>query len=212
MMTAVAALCLAFTARAHAGAYEYSAAKVQIDVPGGWLAAEADGVLTVQASDGSVAIVIATMDAKDAKTGAAALDKQVAAFIPDASLAKAKAAEVNGLKGYMRRGTGTLDGAPVEMGILVLLTPSKQVIMVMALGATGQYEVHGDAMNAALASISPIRLTMPQAFYDELGDAKGTAAVKALLKAIDDNDSAALSKLFAKEFSYYGTSTKGAYR
>lgn len=211
MMAAVAALCVAFTANAHAGSVEYAAANIQIDVPAGWSAQEADGNLTVASPDGSVAIVVGMMpDAKSAKKGAASLDKSLAPVFPDLKLGKAKKAAVNELKGYLRRGDASVNGQPVEMGIMVLAAPNGTIFMVLALGVVGLYEPYGDQMNAALQSISKVRTKMPEAFYRELGDAEARKVVEAVLLAIDQNDSAALSKHIAKDFSYFGKAMKAS--
>ena len=57
-MTAVAALCVAFTAHAHADTHKYAAAKIQIDAPDGWKASEADGNLTLASPDGVAMIIV----------------------------------------------------------------------------------------------------------------------------------------------------------
>jgi hypothetical protein len=207
-MTTVAALCMALTTHAYADVREYAPAKIQIDIPGGWAVGEADGNLTASSPDGSAAIVVALMDAKDAKRGAKALDGEVAALIPDISLGKAARTTVNGLDGYEREGGGTLDGASVDVYILVLKAPNGKIVMVFTLGVAGMDEYVYQLGNA-VGSIAPAGgLEMPAAFYKELQDPEAERVVKAVLRAIDTNDSAALAKLVAKDFTHFGKKLK----
>jgi hypothetical protein len=208
MLSAVAALCAVFAAPAYAGTVEYSGANIQIDVPDGWSSSEADGVLTLASPDGSVAIVVAVMTDKTAKKGAKSLDKVVATYIPGAKLKKARKSNLNGLEGYVRSGAATVEGAAVDLEISVVETKDKQVVMVLALGVVGLYEQYGAEMADAMTSVSSIRTKVPEAFYKELSDPRGRAVVEAVLLAIDQNDSAALSKYIAKDFYYFGKKMK----
>jgi len=158
LAVAFGALCV-WAAEARAEVKVHKAAQVSIDIPTGWsMQAPDEQTLILMDPKQDVLIRLAVVEAADAEKAVNVTDAQVKQFVQDVKWGdKAKPTELNGLKGLRLKGEGKIQGKPVDLGVLILGTPSKKVLLVLALIDHATVAAHDAEITGFINSIKPAK-------------------------------------------------------
>lgn len=144
---------------AGAKTYPHEPAGVSVDVPDkGWKVDGDDNSLQVSSDDDLVSLTFAILEDANALDRAMdAIEKELAKTMTDIKMGKVEELTHNGMRGVVSDGTAKIEGAGVELGIMVLETPKKKMLLVMGIGAQGKMTKHEKDVERILGSIKPMQ-------------------------------------------------------
>lgn len=132
-----AAVVLPFSAFAES--HTHPGAKVTFDTPDAWVT-EVDGeVLNTKSADDEAAIMFTVVEGDQLAEALDAAEKGVKEFVKDAKVENEDGVDVtvNGMAGKAIEGKGTVEGAAVEFGVLVLKTKAGKFLFVLGMAKAG---------------------------------------------------------------------------
>ncbi len=136
-------------------------AGVVLAVPVGWSVETRGDDVQLLSPDRTVLVRLMVIDTNQLEVALDAVDQRLDGQLEAHDLGSDRAAVVNGLKGRLAAGSGWLQGESVKLRIALVLTPRKQVLVVLAVvrqsaSAERQAEIRG-----LLESVRPATLTGP---------------------------------------------------
>ncbi len=141
---------------ASAKTYPHDEAKVSITIPDSWKVETDSNNLTAKTTDESAFLSFLILDAGDVDKATAEIDKELDKVMKNVDVKPGKELTINGMKSYIAEGTGEVDGAKVDIGVVVLSTKSGKILLGLGFGAIGKYETHQDEITGIFNSIKPI--------------------------------------------------------
>jgi hypothetical protein len=131
-------------------------ANVSMDVPSGWTSKSDADMTIITDPTQEAAFIIVVSEAADLKASVAGLDAKLAKVLTDVKWAgKPKAIKLNGMDGIKNEGSGKVSGKPTDLGLIVLTTPSKKALVVVAAVESSKKAAHGAEIKAVANSIKP---------------------------------------------------------
>lgn len=136
-------------------AVRHPGAALELDIPSSWKQ-ELDGEsLMIMSPDEGVLMVFTAVPAADLEDALAALDKQLAETITDSEVNGFSETQLNGMPALFADGAGKMDGAPVELGVALVLTPDGKVVIALGLAQPGVPQETGQQLTQILRSLRP---------------------------------------------------------
>ena len=132
-------------------------AGIEITVPAGWVTDSGDDMLTIADAGDEVAITFMIMDTDDLTAALDALDSELSEFVDDLKPeSDAMETDVNGMEAMFMDATGSVEGAEVDIGIFIILTPTgKAMLMFGIIAADADPALEGD-VDDIMRSIRPL--------------------------------------------------------
>ena len=156
----VCAIFLGLSSVALADIKVHKGAQVQLDIPESWKVKGGQGsddMILLDANEDMI-IFLRVLDAKDLKQAAKDADAFIMKNVEQVKWnGKAKQDKLNGMTASVSEGTGKFKGADVELGALVVITPSKKPMLVFGVMDHSKSATLQPQINAFLASIKPAK-------------------------------------------------------
>jgi len=144
-------------AAAHADMKVHKAAKVSLDIPEGWkitAANETDMVILEPKEE--VLVILRVLEASALDKATKDVDAFIAKSVDKVKWEdKAKPTKLNGMDALALEGTGLYKGTPVDLGVLVVVTPAKKVLLVLGVMDHKSSAQHQAQVDAFVTSIKP---------------------------------------------------------
>ncbi len=150
--------CL-WAADARAEVKVHKAGQVSVDVPTGWsLQAPDENTMIVMDPKQDVLVRLAIVDAADTEKAVNVTEAQVRQFVQDVKWSdKHTPIKLNGMNGIRLEGSGAIKGKPVDLGVLLVESPSKKVVLVLVLIDHATVAAHKAEVSAFLNSLKPAK-------------------------------------------------------
>lgn len=158
-LSLVVTVALAATASpARAEVRTHAAAKVSINVPDGWKIEAEEDSMTVTDPKEEVALFMHILEAKDVKAAIEAIDSEVGSSFQGVTWDdEPKTTKLNGMDAMTLDGKAKVDGKPVELGVVILATPAKKILLIVGAVEADKAKQHEKDVVALLTSIKPAR-------------------------------------------------------
>jgi len=147
-----------FAAPAHAETRTHEGAKVTLDVPSGWKV-ETDGdSMTINDPKEEVAFFLHVLDVDALDKAVDALDKEVGKSFQNVKWEDEPSEQkINGMDSLILEGTAKIDGKPVDIGVLLVATPAKKILLVLGAVEHDKAKKHDKDVEHFLTSIKPMK-------------------------------------------------------
>jgi hypothetical protein len=162
--------CIGFTSIADAGTKRYPRAQVGFEVPDAW-SEEIDGSRFIVSDAKKEAVVIfSSLDVRELKVAASELGKSITAQCAEAKWeGKNRPVTINGLKAMTREGTCKYKNTLVNMGVVLVASPTGRVLLVTTLVNAERRIDHKETLVNIVKSLKP---STPKSARRPLGDTK----------------------------------------
>jgi hypothetical protein len=155
---AVAVVLLARAPGVRAEVRVHEAAHVSIDVPKDWKTEVDNDTMTITDPKEEVAFFLMILDAGDIQKALDAIDSEVSKSFKGVKWEnEPKTHKLNGMDAIGLDGLATVDGKPVELGVLLVATPAKKVLMVLGAIEKDKTKQHEKTVEKFIASIKPAK-------------------------------------------------------
>lgn len=136
----------------------HAAAQVRFRVPASWNVDESDpGILTMTSPDDTVGLSLLVVDAADLDAALAQVAAGVLEELHDVTFdGEADLVELNGMPAGFVDGHAVVEGAPVELGIGAVQTPTGKYLLMIGMADEGTLAAHEPAVMSVLESIQPL--------------------------------------------------------
>ncbi len=136
----------------------HAAAQVKFRVPASWNVDESDpGILTMTSPDDTVGLSLLVVDATDLDAALAQVAAGVLDELHDVTFdGEADLVELNGMPAGFVDGHAVVEGAPVELGIGAVQTPTGKYLLMIGMADEGTLAAHEPAVMSVLESIQPL--------------------------------------------------------
>ncbi|HEY3821630.1 MAG TPA: hypothetical protein VGL81_30900 [Polyangiaceae bacterium] len=156
LVCAIALATALVAAPALADTTTWPSAKVSVDAPAGWTSTIKGNQVLLATAKGDIAVDFVTVPAGAAADAGGAAGRQLGKVMDKVTVKNNKPVTVNGMKGAMVDGTGTLKGAPVVWLLLILDTPATDVdLMGIAIGVDSTVSAHKADLDHIFNSLKP---------------------------------------------------------
>jgi predicted Zn-dependent protease len=136
----------------------HEAAKVSLDVPAGFKVDAEDNVMTLTGPDDDIAFFLMVLDASDLKKAMDALDSEVSKSFQGVTWEdEPKTTKLNGMDAFTLDGAAKADGKAVELGVLLVATPAKKILMVLGAVEKAKSKKYDRTVERFIASIKPAK-------------------------------------------------------
>lgn len=150
-------LALVLASSVSAKKYPHPESGVVIDIPGSWNVSGDDNSLHAQTKDELAHMFFQVMPADSMESALNALDGELAKVVQNLTHDEAKQTKVNGMEAVSVDGKGTVEGHPVELGVLVIKTPKDKVLLVFGMVSEEGLKKHAKGLTRILRGIKPLR-------------------------------------------------------
>jgi hypothetical protein len=143
-------------APAAAGDWEtitHEGAGVMFDIPVAWDDMMDGEGMGLGSPDGEAYIVFMAVAADELEVAIDMVYEELASWVEDIQLGEAEDTEVNGLPGMLISGQGFVDGGPVLLGLMLVDTPSGQILMVVGVGQENISDANLGVIDQVISSI-----------------------------------------------------------
>ena len=138
--------------------YKDDKAKVSVDIPDNWKVEAEEDLLSASAPDDSIGLVFLVMPAEAVDKALEELDKELSKMMTDMKpKGEAEEIKLNGMEGISIDGTGKVDGAKVEFGLMLLETKNGKIVMVLGFAQAGTWKKNEAAVAGIFKSLKPTR-------------------------------------------------------
>ena len=147
-----------FSSLAYADVKPHKAAQISVDVPTGWKT-QAPDVNTMLVTDPKEDLIFRMMilDEGDVQAALKTANEKIQKGYQDIKCpADMKPIKLNGMDAATQDCTGSRGGKPVDLGLLLVRTPSTKILMVLAVVDHSKLEAHKSEMTTFLLSIKPL--------------------------------------------------------
>lgn len=132
------------------------AAQVQIEFPDTWKVEQKGGDIVAETKAGAATFMLVTLEAGDLEAALGKLEKIIAETFTETKMGEVQEVQVNGLKGVAGGGTAKLGGRPVDLGVMMLYTPNRKVVLMLAMLASDEAKKLEKEMSGILGSLRPL--------------------------------------------------------
>ncbi|MCB9568238.1 MAG: hypothetical protein H6710_13680 [Myxococcales bacterium] len=131
----------------------HPAAPITLRLPEGWESSEEAGTLTLVSPGEEVVMMLLAVEAGDLEESLAALNRELGAIVPNATVEEISEVKINGLEAMVADGAGTLDGQAVSLGLVLLRAPNGRILMIVGLARADASPASAEGTASILASL-----------------------------------------------------------
>lgn len=136
--------------------YPHADSGVVVDIPGSWEVTGDDHSLNAGTKDGHAHLSFIVMPAESVEAAMNALDAELAKVVQNLTHGAGEDVTVNGMQGHTVDGKGTVEGQPVEVGVMILKTPKDKILVVFGIISEAGAKKHHNALVRILTGIKPL--------------------------------------------------------
>lgn len=136
--------------------YPHADAGVVVDIPGSWTVTGDEHSLSADTKDGHAHLSFIIMPAESVEAAMNALDAELSKSIQNLKHDAGRDVTINGMQGHSVDGTGTVDGHAVEVGVMILKTPTGKILVVFGVISEEGAKKHHNALVRILKGIKPL--------------------------------------------------------
>jgi len=154
----VALVFAGFSSIAYADVKPHKAAQISVDVPSGWkVQAPDENTMVVTEPKNELAFRMMVLEEGDVQAALKKANEKIQKSFQDIKCpAELKPNKLNGMEAATQDCTASLNGTPVDIGLLLVRTPAKKILMVVAMCEKAKTDARRGEMNAFLLSIKPL--------------------------------------------------------
>jgi predicted Zn-dependent protease len=143
---------------AYAEVKPHKAAQISVDVPTGWKTQAPDeNTMVVVDPKEELAFRMMILDEGELPASLKKANDKIQKQFPDVKCAAdMKPTKLNGMDAATQDCTASLGGKPVDLGVLLVRTPAKKILMVVAIADHSKIDARRGDINAFLLSIKPL--------------------------------------------------------
>lgn len=128
-------------------------AGIAFDIPVAWDdMMDGDG-MGLGSPDGEAYIVFLTVPTGELEAAIDMVYDELSSWVDGIALGEAEDTDVNGLPGMLIGGQGTVEGSPVLLGMLLVETPSGQILMIVGVGHENISDANMGIIDKVIGSI-----------------------------------------------------------
>ncbi len=139
----------------------HHSAGVELTVPLGWAVQPWGEHVQLLSPDRAAVVRLMVIDTGQLEVALDGIDRQLDGQLEAHDLGSVRTAVVNGLKARLAAGSGWLKGESVKLRIALLLTPRKQVLVLLSMIRQNAVAERQAEIRGLLESIRPGRLSRP---------------------------------------------------
>jgi predicted Zn-dependent protease len=136
--------------------YPHTESGVKVDIPNDWNVSGDDHALEASTKDDLAHLYFIVMPAGSMEAALDSLDAELGKVVQDLSHGEPELMKLNGMDAVTVEGKGKVEGHAVEIGVMVVKTPSGKVLLVFGLVAQQGTAKHQRALGGILKSIKRI--------------------------------------------------------
>jgi predicted Zn-dependent protease len=159
MFIVVQTLVLAgFSSIAYADVKPHKVAQISVDIPTGWRTQAPDeNTMVVVDPKEEVAFRMMILEEGDVQASLKKANEKIQKTFQDVKCpADLKPTKLNGMDAATQDCTASLGGKPVDLGLLLVRTPAKKILMVLAIIDHSKLEARKAEATAFLLSVKPL--------------------------------------------------------
>ncbi len=137
--------------------YPHADSGVVVDIPGNWKVSGDDHSLHAETKDGLASLSFIVMGGDSVEAAMSALDGELNKMVQNLTHGAGEDLTVNGMQAHSVDGKGTVEGHPVEVGVMLIKTPTGKVLMVFGIISEEGAKKHHKALVRILTGIKPIQ-------------------------------------------------------
>ncbi len=156
---AVAAFAAAsvFGAALFADTLSHSTAGVNIWVPDNWSQEGDDNMLIAGDPNEEIIMVFGILEASEIDAAIEEMDRELSQIVENAEpVGEPEEVKINGMDAIVMDGKGSVEGTPVEMGIALIATPNKKILLVFGVVEATAAEKHEATVEKIMMGIKPM--------------------------------------------------------
>ena len=147
-----------FSSLAYADVKPHKVAQISVDVPTGWKTQAPDeNTMVIIDSKEELKFRMMILDEGDVQASLKKANEKIQKAFQDVKCpADLKPIKLNGMDAATQDCTASLGGTTVDLGLLLVRTPAKKILMVLAVGEHARVEARKAEITAFLLSIKPL--------------------------------------------------------
>ena len=158
LIAGLTAMLLLVTAPAQmAEVLPHEGAGVKVWVPDNWAKDGDEDSLIVNDPNEEIMFAFLVVDASETEAALEALETELSEIVSNVQTEDdGEEIQLNGMDGFVLDGTGSVEGTPVELGVMLLETPSGKVLMVLAIVEASKAGKHEGTVEKIMKRIKPL--------------------------------------------------------
>jgi predicted Zn-dependent protease len=147
-----------FSSLAYADVKPHKVAQISVDVPTGWRTQAPDeNTMVVVDPKEELAFRMMILDEGNLEASLKKANEKIQKTFQDVKCpADMKPTKLNGMDAATQECTASLGGKPVDLGVLLVRTPAKKILMVVAIADHSKIDARQAEITAFLRSIKPL--------------------------------------------------------
>jgi len=129
-------------------------AKVKLWIPDNWKAEDGDDMLVITDPKEECMMMFMMLDVGSLEKAVDQLAEELSKVVKDLEAeGEAEETKVNGLDVVQLSAKGTVEGKAVDLGIMVILTPTGKAMLVFGMAETAKFQKHSKTIAKVMKSI-----------------------------------------------------------
>lgn len=153
----IIAVALATAGALAAKKYPHADSGVVVDIPGSWEVTGDDHSLNAATKDGLANLSFIIMPAESVEAAMNALDAELGKAVQNLTHGAGEDLTINGMQAHSVDGKGTVEGNPVEIGVMIIKTPKDKILVVFGIVSEEGAKKHHNALVRILKGIKPLK-------------------------------------------------------
>ena len=137
--------------------YPHADSGVVVDIPGNWEVTGDDHSLNAATKDGHANLSFIIMPAESVEAAMKALDAELSKAVQNLTHGEGEDITINGMQAHSVDGKGTVEGQPVEVGVMIIKTPKDKILVVFGIVSEEGAKKHHKALVRILKGIKPLK-------------------------------------------------------
>lgn len=147
-----------FAQRAYADAFVNKTAGLSLEFPKGWqVQPQGDQVVVAADPKDEAAVLMVTVEATDTKKVGDAMDAQLAKTMKDVKWGPQEKVTVAGSSAVALKGSATMDGKPLKLGVVILTTAKKKGVFLLGFVMADKEKAHKAELDGVIASVKAVK-------------------------------------------------------
>jgi hypothetical protein len=132
-------------------------ARISIWYPDNWTVESDEDNVMIADPDEEVIFVYMLVESDEVEDALAALDKELLSVVSDVkNVGEVEEDMLNGMNCLFMEAQGSIDKVGVDIGIFMVVTPAKKILIVMGIVQTAAYEKHEETIDKIIQGIQPL--------------------------------------------------------
>lgn len=137
--------------------YPHADSGVVVDIPGNWKVSGDDHSLHAETKDGLASLSFIVMGSDSVEAAMNALDAELGKIVQNLTHGAGEDITINGMQAHSVDGKGTVEGHPVEVGVMLVKTPTGKILLVFGIISEEGAKKHHKALVRILTGIKPLQ-------------------------------------------------------